>query len=337
MRKIFPVAFTALFFAGACLGADLEPGKLRINGVLQVSGIYNHLAARKGKGPDSSASRIAVSSVEVDLEAKVAERVTALAVLAWNDTLNTAEFDEASIDCQFEQFQIKVGRMYLPFGDFSSDLVSHTMPQFLGESRETAVLGAVSPVGWLTFGAFAFGGEAKRVKALGVPGSDKINDYGFMLTVTPMKGLIFGGSFISDLADSDVQITVNKNYVRRVAGGDLFARYSGGPLRVGVEVLGALSEFDIRDIAGAKKDSRPITWHVEAACDAPLNLTFAATVEGSREWYEAPVVRAGGAANWQATGNISLAAEYLNSLYDKNFSKKLHRDDAVIVQLAANF
>lgn len=333
---------SALLCVGLCvpaaLAADFDVGKLKITGEIEVQGYYERHGMQEGKGAEKAESKIVVPTVAINLEAPLAENLQGYISLLWDETSEDegVVVDVATITWTSAPYRLTAGKMYVPFGDYTTAFVSDPLTLTLGQTRETAVLATVDPVESVTFGVYGFNGEAEKADDGERPDKHNQWDFGAVLVVRPFDGVSFGGGYIGDLAESEYHLVKDDLYSKRVAGASAFANFCHGPFRAGAEVVAALSDFEGADVEGADRDVRPLAWHVEAAYDVAKDFVLALGFDGTREWVDVPMFRLGAVAAWRATETGILSLEYLNGVYDSNYSDQ-HRVERITVDFDITF
>ena len=308
--------------------------RLTFSGLLEVEAAAEklHLAA----GSSVAASDLAVATVQLGLGAKVNEAVSSNIIVLFEEDASALAVDEASIDLVQGPWSARIGRQYLPFGVYNSHFISDPLTLALGETRETALLAGYSRE-HLSLSAFLFNGDVDKSNA-----GDHLGDWGASLLLTPTAGFEVGGSFLSDLADSDAGLL--STYESRVGGWSTFAVLEQGPFGVSAEILGALKNFAAADLDsnGDAGGDRPLAWNLEVAWTPMEQVELAARYEGSSEFAGQPERQYGVSASWSPVEHVSLALEYLRGTFDHAFGVDadgniLDKRDLVTAQLAVAF
>ena len=306
--------------------------RLTISGLIEIEAGAEklHLA----DGSSVAATDLAVATVQFGLGAKINETVSSnVSVLFEEDNSALVDVDEATIDLTQGSWSARIGRQYLPFGVYHSHFINDPLTLALGETRETALLAGYSREHF-SLSAFVFNGDVDKIDA-----DDRLGDWGASLVVTPRDGIEFGGSFLSDLADSDAELL--SSYESRVGGWSAFSALKQGPFWASAEILGALKDFAAADL-DANNDARPLAWNLEVSW-APLEqVELAARYEGSSEFADQPERQYGVGASWSPAENVTLALEYMRGTFDQFFGVDadgniLDKRDLVSAQLAIVF
>jgi len=303
--------------------------RITISGLIEVEAAAESLDFADGSS--DSASDLALATAQLGFGVKLTEEVRGNISFLFEEDATDLEVDEAAIDIDYAPLFARFGRLYVPFGVFHSHFISDPLTLELGETRETALL-----LGYgrelFSLSAFAFNGDAERIGE-----EDHIRDWGASLVLTPAEGVELGGSYLSDLADSDAGLV--GEYRRRVGGWSAFATVERGPFGASAEVLGATKKFDAADLDadGDGRGDRPLAWNLEVSWALLENVEVAARYEGSEEFAGQPERQYGADVSWSPWEQTTLSLEYLRGEFDRDFGDGLDRRDLVTAQLAFEF
>ncbi len=327
------------------LGEKKEAGlQTQLSKYLTLSGLLEVEASAESVhfsgGNSDSASDLTLATAQLGLGITVNENIGGDLILLYEeveDEDDDIDIDEATINFEFDSLSGRIGRQYVPFGNYYSHFVSDPMTLELGETRETALLARYTGEKWALSG-FVFDGDAEKAGD-----EDHIGDFGASLVLTPTEGVEFGASYLSDLADSDAELA--DDYRRRVAGWSAYAVAGTGPFELSAEALGAVRSFSADDLDenGNGKGDKPFAWNVEAAVYPASNFEIALRLEGSDELAESPDLQYGICSSWSPIEHLSLSLEYLRGEFDKDFAPADDEDspgryrDLVTAQLAIEF
>ena len=308
--------------------------RLTFSGLLEIEAAAQSL--RFADGSSDAASDLAVATVQFGLGAKINETVSGNISVLFEEDATALDVDEATVDLAQGSWSARIGRQYLPFGVYNSHFISDPLTLALGETRETALLAGYIRE-HLALSAFVFNGDVEKNGA-----EDQLSDWGASLVLTPSEGIKVGGSFLSDLSDSDAGLL--SAYESRVGGWSAFAVLEQGPFGISAEVLGALKDFAVADLDadGDAGGDRPLAWNLEVSW-APLEqVELAARYEGSSEFAGQPERQYGVGASWSPAENVTLGLEYLHGTFDQGFGADadgniLNKQDLVSAQLAIAF
>ncbi|MCK5236379.1 MAG: hypothetical protein KAR06_05260, partial [Deltaproteobacteria bacterium] len=145
---------------------------------------------------------------------------------------------------------------------------------------------------------------------------DSIDNYFASVTVNVMEGVKVGGSYISDITDTDLEI-VGPNPVDTVAGYSVFAEVVYAGVVLNLEYLAA-SQFDVADLdldnggVGDGTGDAPATYNVEVGYELSDKVTVAARYEGSSEFFGFQETQYGVAGSYALYDNVGLTAEFIS-------------------------
>jgi hypothetical protein len=304
--------------------------RLTLSGLLEIEAAAQIL--HYVGGSHVADSDLTVATVQLGLGAKINEMVSGNITVLFEEDASALDVDEATIDLAQGPWSARIGRQYLPFGVYHSHFINDPLTLALGETRETALLTSYSRE-YFSLSAFVFNGDVDK------NGSENhLGDWGASLILTPTEGIELGGSFLSDLADSDAELLSTSTYESRVGGWSAFAVLEHGSFGLSAEILGALKDFAAADLDGA----RPLAWNLEVSWSPLEKVELAARYEGSSEFSGQPERQYGVGASWSPTENVTLALEYLRGTFDPDFNTDadgnvLDKRDLVSAQLAIAF
>ncbi|GAA0416620.1 hypothetical protein GCM10009133_26340 [Cocleimonas flava] len=226
-------------------------------------------------------------TVEVGLDHKVSDKVDGHLLLKYeqDDEDDDVYVDEAVINLHpTDSMDIVVGRQYVPFGRFDTNMISDPITLDLGETREEAALITQK------FGGFGASAYVFKDKADGA--NDKIDNYGVDFAYENEQ-FSAGVGYISDVADTTVE------------GINVHAKLSLGKASIIAE------HMRLDDIAGVN----PNASHLEFAFDLGNDKVIAATYQESSDAsvLDLPKEVVGISYSMPVYKNTSVAAEYLNS------------------------
>ena len=153
---------------------------------------------------DEESSDLVVATVALGVDVEAVKHVSGHLLLLWEeDESDGLEIDEGFIRLDGEDvlpLYLQAGRMYVPFGNFTSNMVSDPLTLELGETRETALQLGFEKNGF--YGSvFVFNGDVDE------EGDDNhIDDFGANLGyLVEKEDFTFdvGVSFVNNLIDSD--------------------------------------------------------------------------------------------------------------------------------------
>lgn len=302
-------------------GTAGEDEQNRLSDIFSLSGsIEGDLIAREdfqGK----STSEFNLDTVELILEAKATNWATGRIVVDYDGGDEDLYLDEATVTIGKTDslpLFLTAGKMYAPFGDFSTNMIQDPFTQTLGEINEEGVI-----FGWehngLTAALFACNGVEKT-------GEDQaINGFGAALTYTYEQDdlqISFGAGWASNLADADgVQDFLPRSetddilLAGLVPGLNLHAEASLNGFSVLTEYTAALDSFHSDELAFAGDGAGPKAWNTELAYATELSTKETVFALGVQKTWEAlalelPEYRYSASAAMAFYKGLSLHLEY---------------------------
>lgn len=316
--------------------------RITISGLLEVEASAEDVEF--ADGTSDAASDLVLATAQLGFGLKLTEEVRGNISFLFEEDDTPLEVDEAAIDVNYAPLFGRFGRLYVPFGVFHSHFISDPLTLELGETRETAAL-----LGYghelFSLSAFIFNGDAEKIGK-----EDHIRDWGASLVLTPAEGIELGGSYLSDLADSNAELLLDEIanpdnlYGRRVGGWSAFALLERGPFGVSGEILGAARSFAVTDLDadGNGKGDKPLTWNLEVSWAPQENVELAVRYEGSDEFFGFPERQYGADISWSPWEYATVSLEYLHAEFDSHFGfdedgNALDERELVTAQLALEF
>lgn len=311
-------------------GSGLNLSNVSISGLIEIDAVFQD----DDQAPNDD-SDIALATVELGIDAKINENVEGhILFLYEEDTFGPENanviVDEGTITITSSYgLSLTAGKMYVPFGMFNSHFITDPMTLDLGETRETAVL-----IGYgndmLNLSVGVYNGDVDEASD-----DNEIDDFVASLTVTPMEGITFGASYISDIADTDADITGLTSISDTVAGYSAFLSANFGPLTFEAEYLAAADEFQLADF-DANADS---VRDEPSAINLELAMALGEKSEVAVRWEESDEAgsykdRVGVAAACEIYDNTTVIFEYMTAEYDDNSGNDI---DTITAELAIEF
>jgi hypothetical protein len=259
--------------------------RLTLSGALAGVGQYN----KTYTGDDNSS--IDLTQAELDMFVEVSRWVSGLMAFSYQNAPNTLlsanrvdnsrlVLDKGFITIgNFMKSAVygSIGQMYVPFGRYSSGMVSSPLTQFIGQTKVRAINVGYHPAGRARpyAEAYVFSGAANnnysRVENFGLDGGYKYSNGKFSFNL--------GGSYINQIADAlgmqdnglpspffkgFAQNTTTEKLKRNVPGGDIHAVLGYGPINFNVEFVTALRRFASENMTFNTKGARPSALNTEA-------------------------------------------------------------------------
>ena len=315
--------------------------RITLSGVVEVEAAYTDT-------DNDDESDITLATVELAVDTQVTDwvNVHALALFEEGEENDHLIIDEGIItigNSDVSPLYAAAGRMYVPFGNFESNMISDPLTLELGETRETAVQLGFESEGFYG-SAFTANGDARE------NGNERIDYFGanlgFGKEAEDGSGFDLGISFVNSIADSDnLQDTVTDadNLDDETPGIGAYATLRRGNFTLIGEYLGATEDFAAADLAFDGNGAEPESWNLEAGYDfkiANKEATFALAWQGTDEALalELPEDRYMAALSVSIFENTSLSFEWA---HDEDYSRSNggtgDDSDTFTAQLAAEF
>lgn len=262
--------------AASSLGENREPTGLdglagKLADRLEFSGLVE-IEAFAGKDfSGAKTSDVSLATVEIGLKAKITEVVAAhvLALYEEGEEDDHLIIDEGTItlgNAEKSPFHLTVGKMYVPFGSFTSAMVSDPLTLELAETRNTALLAGFAKAGW--YGSlYTFNGEVYETG-----GDDTMKTFGANLGYKLEEGewqIDLGAGWLNNLGDSKsmrdhlaTTSTTVDDFTEALA---LHGRLQYGDWSVLAEYIAALDSFQPGEMDFAGGGARPKAWQLELA------------------------------------------------------------------------
>ncbi|MEN8135498.1 MAG: LbtU family siderophore porin [Thermodesulfobacteriota bacterium] len=304
--------------------------RVTVSGVVEVeTGVYDDDIVTE--------SDIAVATVELGIDAEVSDFSSAH-VLFLSEDGGAMEVDEAAVtigNTEKNPLYMTAGKMYVPFGNFESQMVSDPLTLDLGETGEDALLLGVEVAGFYA-SVYSFNGDADD------GGDDRIEHYGTNAGYafeSDAVSIDVGGAWISSIQDSDGLTDA----LGLVPGAQNVLEYVGG---YGAHLIAGLGPVTLigeyvgvdDDLIGAGTDSQVSAYNVEAGVVFPLGsregsiaVGYQATDEAGGAFVEERIVAA---LAVEILDGTALALEYLHEEDYDGFGTDW---DIYTLQLAAEF
>ena len=192
-------ASTLIAMGMITMPAMAEP-KLDISGAIEVeinSG-KDHTAA---KGSD-----IVLATFALAFDAQINDNVSAhVVILHEDDSFDPPVIDEGIISISSNSMFLNAGRMFVPFGNFESHMISDPLTKQIALTQEAAVEVGIE-TGGLRASVYAFNGGADQITTATPDDNDVIDDFGISIGYSVKTGstnMDFGFDYINNMAETD--------------------------------------------------------------------------------------------------------------------------------------
>ncbi|GEM_PF-215738 len=318
--------------SGANAGEETLTPVMALAEAVELHGLLEAEAFSRRSYNNVDESDITLATMELGMDVKIHEFVKGHVLLLWEeDDTEPVDLDEGYITIgNTEKFPVfmNVGKMYVPFGVFESNMIQDSLTLELAETRESAV-----QIGFETLGfygsVFAYNGDVKEESD---GEDDTINSLGLNIGYkfeADEMGLDISTGYVSNMADSDtlsdaVSESVSGELDSLVGGAyaSLVANYGSFGL-IG-EYVSATSDFEDGEFDFREQGARPAAWNLEGSYAFDLmgtETTFALGYQGTREavGLELPRHRYLAGLKFGIFKYTTLGFEYL---HDKDYSEK---------------
>ncbi|MDH5612064.1 MAG: LbtU family siderophore porin [Gammaproteobacteria bacterium] len=252
-----------------------EP-KLEFSGLVEAefSSGKDHTTA---KGSD-----IVLAKIELGLDAQINNNVSAhLLMLHEDDDTDPPVFEEGYINITNNALFLKAGRIIVPFGNFTSHMITDPLTLEIAEAHESA-LEVGYENGSLRASVYAFNGASDKNKV----DSDVVDDFGFSLSYvmeSSSMNLDVGFDYINNMAETDglegALIGANTPFVEdHTAGMAIHAIVNIDKLNVIFEYVTAANNFNTLDLGFNGGKAKPSASNIEGAYSMDVGgreMTFA--------------------------------------------------------------
>jgi hypothetical protein len=301
---------------------------------------------------DASVSDVTLATMELGIEARVNDMISANVVFLEEDDDTDNQVDQAYITYTHPkqpEVTFMAGRFYVPFGVFESHTVSDPLVLELGETQESA-LQLDYDADDLGFTFYIFNGESNEFSS---SGDDKAEQYGFNVNYGVKKNdadITARFGYISSIADADAFSDLpNVNSLDSyVAGINLYLGYARGPVSVNLEYVGANSKFDVTELDYKGDGAQPTAYLLDVGYDTEVSgkpASLGISLQGTEDALGLPQERLTLSLSMDVMENTSLGFEWT---HDKDYESSASSvvsglngsgktADLITVQLATEF
>ena len=317
-----------------------ETGFGKISELLTLHGLLEVEASYTNPDGGDEESDLTLATAELSLEATLNDYIGGQLTLLYEE--EDGEDDDVDVDVALIRLDspgrlyglspsLQAGRMYVPFGMFNSHMISDPLTLDLGETQNTAAVIALEGELWnMLFSAFNGNVDTDGEK-------NTIDSWVVSLNFTLNESLLFGLSYMNDLAESDIELVQNDApYGDNVGAASAYATVNYGDFILEIEYVGALEDFDEDTIVLSESDltgPRPEAWNLELSWTPIDRWQFAGRYEQANDFQD-DVSRYGGTVSYGLYDHMVLAFEYLYA------DAKLDENDPIhlaTAQLALEF
>ena len=238
-----------------------EP-KLEVTGAIEVE-----INSGEDHAATAKVSDITLATVELAFDAEINKNVSAhILFLHEDDDTDPPVIDEGTLSIAMGSMFLNAGRMYIPFGNFESNMVSDPLTLEIAETQEAAIEFGFE-AGGLRASVYAFNGEADKNKV----DNDIVDDYGLSIGYS-MKSksmnLDLGADYINNMAETDAlegAMLAGPTIEEHTAGMALHAILNIGSLTIIAEHISAADDFNTLDLQFNTAKASPYASNIELA------------------------------------------------------------------------
>ncbi|KPA19110.1 conserved hypothetical protein, secreted [Candidatus Magnetomorum sp. HK-1] len=309
--------------------ADETPwnDRITISGYLEAQASYESMNFDNPNIANENASDVLLSTIELGLEAEIAKNISGQLLLLWEeDESDGIDVDEGFITIEAGEnlpVYFSFGKMYVPFGNYETHMISDPITLELGETSESALKFGFNNdtfnLSLSLYNGYVNKTEDKDDHLSGIVGNVSLN---LPKDIIPNLGLTAGISFMSNMADTcgievfledtqgadaDNPPVVNET----ILGLNVFISASlMDKLFFEAAYTGALDDL-LPENTKLTDKIKPKAWNIECAI-APMDvLKLAIRYEGSEEFIDHPEKQMGGAMSYFFNDNASVNFEVL--------------------------
>jgi len=275
---------------------------------ISIGGVVDVVAGRTNSDgwSGNTASDLVLDTFELGIEASAGNWVSGSILFLYEDADDdNLNIDEAFItiaNSEFTPFYAAAGRLYVPFGNFESNMISDPVTLTLAETREDVAQVGFETEDGLYGSAYIFNGDGEEAKSgYSNVSSNKIDNYGINIGYVMENddfNLDVGMGYINNIGTSDtLQDAIGDNGLCAgdgcmkdyVGGISLHAIATFGQFNLIGEYVSALDEFEANEISAVNgKKLAPKAWNIEGAYNfqiAGKDTIFALAYQETEDMY----------------------------------------------------
>lgn len=322
-------------------------GGFKLGDYVRLSGLIEGDYILDKNFDGSNGSEFDLATLELYLDIMVNKWATGRIVVEYDSDEDKLRIDEGYVTLgNTEEFPLfaSIGRLYMPFGSFETNMLQDPLTQFLGETNDEALVVGFNYKNF-TGSVFAYNGMDKDD-----PDDDTINGYGVSLSYSyeeEDKAFNAGAAWISNIADSVEMQDVVRGNISAYYGVDagplsdevpamaLYMNGKWGPWSAITEYVRALDSFkawefgygefidETAEELGRVHGAKPAAWNLELAYTTAIKDIETVFALGYQRSWEAvalddmPEHRYIGTISFVIFDGTTLSFEYY---YDQDYS-----------------
>jgi len=337
--------------------------KIKFSGAIEAQASYEHLQSGDPSADGQDSSNMSLSKAKLGVDVDIDRYVSGRVLFLWEEDDNEpVTVDEGYILLGGKDDMpawLKAGKIYVPFGNFKSNMISDSLPRVAGETRKSAIVGGIDHESGLNAAVYAFNGDLDVDED-----DDNIRNFGAKIGYTIQKedltidagasyiDNLFGSKGLKDATDRETEAALRKGFSVK-----LHDKVPGMSIHTAVKIAGFsfLGEYmtmlddpevDLEDIVpgtlsgmglGSRSGSDSMeAWNVELGYTlevAGKELTIGAAYQGitnAEDWF--PETRIMGATSLGIFKDTTLAVEYRHDEFETD-----DKADVLTSQLAIGF
>lgn len=286
-----------------------------LTGALEVESFFTD---KNDDWEDEDGSDVELATADLGIDVQLAPWVSGHMLLSWDcEDDNSVGIDEAEIRLGGTEeipAYLAVGRLYVPFGSFETNMISDPLTLEIGEVREGAIQAGVETAGFYA-AVYGFNAEVDAVDE-----EDEIASFGASAGYAFENETVsvdLGGGYISNLLSAGMGELAEGDLTDEVGGFSGYLIANIGPFGLIGEYVTAVEE--IENTEGWVIDE-PGAWNAELGFTfeaAQKEITLAAAYQGTEECVGfLPETRLMGGVGLALTDSVGLSAQYA---YDEDY------------------
>ncbi len=309
---VFIAAFGLILNIAFAEETKLEP-KLSFSGLIISDMWYSRTEKTKNE------SDIKVTDAQLNADIELGNKAVGKIIFLFDDTLNQPD-EKLSIDEAWvritatDKLGVTIGKIYLPFGDRSTFLISDQLILNAAEYSQSAISADYKLDENFMFKTFIFNADKQKYPKV----NDHIRDFGASCEYSKDK-FFASFSLISNVADKIGASIFADSYLNRGTGLDISVKYSFDKFSFIGEYAGSIRkvEYSLNGIANNVKLN---AYNIEANYQYSEKTSFALRIEKSTKKdssvQKEKITNFAFGSSYMLFQNTTLMAEYLHSWED---------------------
>jgi len=289
---------------------------LIVSGLAEFEWEWKKFRLRESDGNDYFKNNSA--AIQIGIDVIPADWAKIEIITEYDTDANEIFLDEATLAFERDAWELVIGKQALDFGVFFSHFASGPIIEF-GETIDYAITLAYNYQDIFDVSVSAFRGDAHKIN------SNNSQDWNAALESWFTDDLSFGMSFLSDLAEADIELLSDfgNRYQKKVPALSGYMLWVEENFEISLEALGAIRDFSELDT----DRNQPIAWNMEFVHFLSPKLDWSLRLEGSYELEDEPELQVGMALNYRLHKNIFLTTEILHGFFRNNLATDDNNND----------